>query len=70
MKHSSTLIALTLFALGACSKSDPASETAAEAKDHFMSAQQKVLEQAKEIQDKAEEELEKQKKALEAAGDK
>jgi len=55
--------ALVLFSVTACG--DKAANDVAKAKEHFLSEQQKVLEQAKEVRDAATEELEKQKKALE-----
>lgn len=59
--------AVILFSIVACS--DPAASDTAKAKEHFMSEQQRVLEQAKEVQDLATEALEKQKKAMEAVRD-
>jgi hypothetical protein len=54
---------VVLFSLTACS--DKAASEASKAKEHFMSEQQKLLEQAKEVKDAATEAIEKQKKALE-----
>jgi hypothetical protein len=52
-----------LLSLSACG--DKAADEAAKAKQHFLSEQQKVLEQAKEVRELATEAAEKQKKALE-----
>jgi len=59
---------LVLLSLAACG--DKAASEATKAKEHFMSEQQKVLEQAKEVRDLATEAAEKQKKALEELTDK
>ncbi len=62
------LIVFLALAASACG-GDKASDTEAAAKEHFLSAQQKMLEQAKEVKDLANEQLELQKKAMdEAAG--
>lgn len=67
--RSITFAALVLsLSLTACS--DKAESDIAKAKEHFMSEQQKVLEQAKEVKDAAAEAVEKQKKALEDRKDK
>ena len=56
-----SLILVLMLSLTACG--DKADNEAAKAKAHFLSEQQKVLEQAKEVKDAATEVLEKQKKA-------
>lgn len=66
--RSITFAALVLLSLTACS--DKTTDDVGKAKEHFMSEQQKVLEQAKEVKDAAAEVLEKQKKALEDLKDK
>ncbi len=62
------LAALAMVSITACG--DKAADDVAKAKEHFLTEQQKVLEQAKEVKDAAAEVLEKQKKALEDLKDK
>lgn len=66
--NSIILAALAIFSITACG--DKAADDVAKAKEHFLTEQQKVLEQAKEVKDAATEALEKQKKALEDLKDK
>lgn len=66
--NSIILAALVMFSITACS--DKAADDVSKAKEHFLTEQQKVLEQAKEVKDAAAEVLEKQKKALEDLKDK
>lgn len=68
LNKSNIFTILMLLSISACG--DKAASEASKAKEHFMSEQQKVLEQAKEVQDAATEALEKQKKALEDLKDK
>ncbi len=63
MTNRSIIFAGLVLALTACG--DKAASEASKAKEHFLSEQQKVLEQAKEVGDAATEAIEKQKKALE-----
>ncbi len=69
MKNVGPAIAISIALLGACS-SDKTEDAKAAAKEHFMSAQQKLYEQAQDVQDKATDALEAQKKALEEAASK
>ena len=63
MTNRSIFFAALVLALTACG--DKAASETSKAKEHFLSEQQKVLEQAKEVTNAATEALEKQKKALE-----
>ena len=69
MLNKSIIFAAAVLSLIACGDKT-ASDEATKAKAHFLSEQQKVLEQAKEVKDAATEALEKQKKALEDLKDK
>lgn len=68
LNKSNIFTILMLLSISACG--DKAASEASKAKEHFMSEQQKILEQAKEVQDLATEALEKQKKAVEDLKDK
>ena len=63
MLNRSIIFAGVVLALTACG--EKAASEASKAKEHFLSEQQKVLEQAKEVTNAATEAIEKQKKALE-----
>ena len=63
-----SIILVLMLSLTACG--DKADSEVTKAKAHFLSEQQKVLEQAKELKDAATEVFEKQKKALEELKDK
>ena len=67
MTIKSITFAVMVVSLTACG--DKAANDVSKAKEHFLSEQQKVLEQAKEVKDAATEVLEKQKKALEELKD-
>jgi hypothetical protein len=64
MNSPRSLVFLFALALTACG-GDQADKAESAAKEHFMSAQQKVLEQAKEVTEMANEKLEEQKEKLE-----
>lgn len=66
MKFPRTLVVALAVMLVACG-SDDADKAEAAATEHFMSAQQKLLEQAKEVAETANEKIEEQKKAMEEA---
>lgn len=68
LNKSNIFTVLMLLSISACG--DKAASEASKAKEHFMSEQQKVLEQAKEVQGLAAEAFEKQKKAVEDLKDK
>lgn len=63
------LVVFLALAASACG-GDKASDAEAAAKEHFMSAQQKMLEQAEAVKELANEKLEEQKKAMEEAAGK
>ena len=63
MTIKSVIFAVMVVSLTACG--DKAANDVSKAKEHFLSEQQKVLEQAKEVKEAATEAIEKQKKALE-----
>ncbi len=63
MLNRSIIFVVLMLSLSACG--DKAASEASKAKEHFLSEQQKVLEQAKEVTNAATEAIEKQKKALE-----
>jgi len=63
MTIKSVIFAAMVVSLTACG--DKAANDVSKAKEHFLSEQQKVLEQAKEVKEAATEAIEKQKKALE-----
>ena len=60
--------ALVLISIAACG--DKSASEASKAKQHLLFEQQKLLEQAKEVRDAADEAAEKQKKALDNLKDK
>lgn len=68
MLNRSIIFTGLVLSLTACG--DKADSEASKAKEHFLSEQQKVLEQAQEVTNAAAEALEKQKKALEEMNNK